>query len=106
MNRPPFQQPFTRPIGEALDANQALGNLLGRLRESERRYGLISPALPPAMRAWVRPGPLDDEGWTLLVPNSAVAAKLRHSLPTLQLLLAEAGCSPLPLRVKVSSHRA
>ena len=77
MHRPP-QQPFTRPITEALGANQTLGRLLERLRESQARFEAIRPALPPAMRQWVKPGVLDDEGWNLLVPNTAVAAKLRQ----------------------------
>ena len=33
------------------------------------------------MRAHVRAGVLDAEGWNLLAPNGAVAAKLRQSLP-------------------------
>lgn len=99
----PSQQPYTRPIVEALDAHQTLGRLLARLQESQQRFAVIAPALPPAMRAWVRPGVLDDEGWNLLVPNASVAAKLRHSLPLLQTLLEEAGWPALPLRVKVHS---
>jgi hypothetical protein len=104
MHRPP-QQPFTRPIAEALGANNALGQLMERLRESQDRYTTILPALPPALRPWVRPGMLDDEGWSLMVPNTAVAAKLRQSLPTFAQLLAESGWPNLPLRVKVQSGR-
>lgn len=104
MHRPP-QQPFTRPITEALGANQTLGRLLERLRESQARFEAIRPALPPAMRQWVKPGVLDEEGWNLLVPNTAVAAKLRQSLPTLEQLLAEAGWPAVTLKVKVQSNR-
>jgi len=53
----------------------------------------------------VKPGVLDEEGWNLLVPNTAVAAKLRQSLPTLEQLLAEAGWPATVLRVKVQSTR-
>jgi hypothetical protein len=102
MSRPP-QQPFTRPIAEALGANNALGQLMERLRESQDRYTTIVPALPPALRAWVRPGMLDEEGWSLVVPNTAVAAKLRQSVPTLAQVLAEAGWPAIALRVKVQS---
>lgn len=104
MHRPP-QQPFTRPITEALGASQTLGRLLERLRESQARFEVIRPALPPAMRPWVKPGVLDEEGWNLLVPNTAVAAKLRQSLPTLEQLLAEAGWPAVALKVKVQSNR-
>jgi len=103
--RRPTQQPFTRPITEALDASHMLGRLMERLRESEARFATIRPALPPAMRQWVKPGVLDEEGWNLLVPNTAVAAKLRQSLPTLEQLLAEAGWPATVLRVKVQSTR-
>jgi hypothetical protein len=92
--RRPTQQPFTRPITEALDASHMLGRLMERLRESEARFATIRPALPPA-----------EEGWNLLVPNTAVAAKLRQSLPTLEQLLAEAGWPATVLRVKVQSTR-
>jgi hypothetical protein len=105
MHRPP-QQPFTRPITEALGASDMLGRLLERLRESQARFDTIRPALPAAMRPWVKPGVLDDEGWNLLVPNTAVAAKLRQSLPTLEQMLAEAGWPAVTVRVKVQSSRS
>ena len=101
----PSHQAFTRPIAEALDASNMLGRLIERLRESEARFATICPALAPAMRQWVRPGVLDEEGWNLLVPNTAVAAKLRQSLPTLELMLTEAGWPPVVVRVKVQSTR-
>jgi len=99
----PNQQAFTRPIGEALDANNALGKLMERLRESNARYTTVAPALPPAMRQWVQPGVLDEEGWNLVVPNSAVAAKLRQLLPTLEQVLVESGWPAIQVRVKVRS---
>ena len=37
-----------------------------------------------ALMASVQPGPLDEDGWSLLVANAAVAAKLRHLLPRLE----------------------
>lgn len=104
MNRPPQQAP-TRPISEALDANHMLGHLMERLRESQARFATILPALPASLHAWVRPGVLDDDGWNLLVPNTAVAAKLRQSVPTLERLLAEAGWPALAVRVKVQPRR-
>ena len=105
MSRPLPQQAHTRPVHEALDASHALGRLMERLKESEARMAVIQPALPPAMRPWVKTGVLDEEGWSLMVPNAAVAAKLRHSLPHLEALLLEAGWPRLPLRVKVQGGR-
>jgi hypothetical protein len=103
MNRP-GQQAFTRPVAEALGANQALGQLLERLRESRARFECARHALPPALQAWVQPGVLDDEGWTLSVPNAAVAAKLRHSLPAIEALLGDGGWRSVPLRVRIRAH--
>jgi hypothetical protein len=95
------QQAHTRPISEALGANAMLGRLLERLRESQARLTTVMSVLPPAMRRHVRAGVLDDEGWNLLVPNGAVAAKLRQSLPLIEQVLVEQGWPPLPVRVKV-----
>ena len=89
------------PIRQVLDQSAPLVKLLQRVRESRERFDLVSQSLPPALRASVRPGPVDDAGWTLLAANAAVAAKLRHLLPTLQARLAEGGWSTLVLRVKV-----
>jgi hypothetical protein len=102
----PSQQAHTRPIAEALGANAVLGRLLERLRESQARLATVLSVLPPAMRRHVRPGVLDDEGWNLLVPNGAVAAKLRQSLPLIEQVLVEQGWPPLPVRVKVQSDAA
>ena len=38
-------------------------------------------------RAELRPGPLDEAGWTLLVPGGAAAAKLRQLRPALEAAL-------------------
>jgi hypothetical protein len=66
----------------------------------------MRPALPDALQAAVRPGPLDDEAFTLLADSSAAAAKLRQCLPRLQTLQTEAGLPPLVLRVKVLPRAA
>ena len=44
-----------------------------------------------------------EDGARVQTTNAAVAAKLRHSLPTLEALLVEAGWPALTLRVKVQS---
>jgi hypothetical protein len=51
----------------------------------------------------VRTGVLDETGWNLLVPNGAVAAKLRQCLPAIGQALVEQGWKPTSLRVKVQS---
>ncbi len=96
----PTQGPHTRPIAETLGADNGLRQLLARAREAQQRLALVQRALPPALRPHVRSGSLDPEGWTLLVPNGAVAAKLRQCLPLVEQQLREQGYRPVPLRIK------
>lgn len=102
MSRGPHE-PHTRPVRETLGADATLGRLLERLRESQARLAVVHTVLPPAMRAHVKAGVLDESGWNLLAPNGAVAAKLRQSLPLMAQVLAEQGWQPTAIRVKVQA---
>jgi len=93
--------PGTRSIADALDHNEVLLSLGQRLRASNGRLAAVLPLLPPALRSHVRAGPLDEAGWTLLVDNQAVSAKLRQMLPALEAQLRQTGWPALALRVKV-----
>jgi hypothetical protein len=109
--RPPFrprirfhkgqQVPEPLSIASALQQHDGLARLSLLMRESNRRMGLIKHCLPGALTRFVQAGPVDEEGWTLLAANAAVAAKLRHLQPRLQELLEEAGLQPFKVRVKV-----
>lgn len=88
-------------IDAALASSESLSRLGERVRTSQRCLATIAPLLPPGLREQVRPGPIDEEGWTLLVPNGAVSAKLRQLLPALQSRLAEAGSPQRAIRVRV-----
>lgn len=90
--------PSPTPVAQALREHEGLAQLGLRLEASRRRLRVIAPALPGALAASVQPGPLDEDGWSLLVANAAVAAKLRHLLPRLEDLLAQAG---LPGRIRI-----
>jgi len=105
MNRilPPRTVPDPLGIQDALRLSESLGRLGWMLRESNRRMTLVAPALPGALKRFVSPGTLDEEGWTLLAANAAVAAKLRHLQPRLEQMLAEAGIQPARVRVKVQT---
>jgi hypothetical protein len=92
---------LTLPLSEALSRSTTLDGLLQRVRDSEARWAAVRGALPAPLAAQVRPGPLDDEGWTLLVPSGAAAAKLRQCLPHLQAALQAQALPPRTLRVKV-----
>jgi hypothetical protein len=95
--------PHTRPINEALSASATLAQLLERLKEADARMATVREVLPAALRAHVRTGVLDETGWNLLVPNGAVAAKLRQCLPAIEQALVERGWKPTAVRVKVQS---
>lgn len=93
--------PFAVPIDTALGASEPLGRLAARLRESQARLDTVRPCLAPPLRDLVRPGPLDDDGWALLVPHGAAAAKLRQQLPALVEALEAAGWPRRTLRVRI-----
>ena len=61
----------------------------------------VRPALPPALAAHVRAGPLDEGGWSLLVGHAAAAAKLRQLVPHLEMLLDDRGHAVRSVRIKV-----
>ncbi|MFG6490160.1 hypothetical protein ACG04R_26045 [Roseateles sp. BYS78W] len=96
--RPRASVPDPMPVAQALRAHESLVRLGERLEGSRRRLRIIAPALPGNLIASIQPGPLDEAGWSLLVANAAVAAKLRHLLPRLEGLLAQAG---LPGRIRI-----
>jgi len=82
-------------------SSQPLSRLVDRLRESNAMFATILPLLPAALAASVRPGPLDDTGWSLLGANAAVAAKLRQLAPRLEERLHERGHAVATVRIKV-----
>jgi hypothetical protein len=95
--------PGTWALGSALDQSQPLVRLLQRLQESQARFTAIREHLPDALGAAVRPGPLDDGGWSLLVQSGAAASKLRQLLPELEAALLHQGWPVMPIRIKVQS---
>jgi hypothetical protein len=107
MERKPWSSPSpapaspTQPVRAALAQSEPLARLLERVTESNRCLEIVRAQLPPALRAQVRPGPLDERGWALLVPNAAVAAKLRQSLPLLLQALQQAGRAPCEIRIRI-----
>lgn len=96
--------PLPQTLAGALSGNESLRGLASRLAESDARHAAISCQLPEALAREVRPGPIDDEGWSLLVSNAAVAAKLRHLLPRLREELLSRGWRDLPIRVRVRAR--
>jgi hypothetical protein len=98
--------PLARPLSDSLAGDDGLAGLLARVRGSQARLDALADVLPGLLRQHVRAGPLDEDGWTLLAANSAVAAKLRHLLPTLLETLVAKGWQATSIRVKVQSTQA
>lgn len=92
----------TLAMSEAVNRSEPLASLSRRLRESAARFDHVAPLLPQGLRASIKPGPVDEEGWSLLAANPAVAAKLRQVVPRLESALSEGGFHPPTVRVKIS----
>ena len=89
------------PFAEVMQASPPLARLFDRLRESNAMFAVVLPLLPPALASSVRPGPLDEAGWSLLGANAAVAAKLRQLVPRLEERLRDRGHAVAAVRIKV-----
>ena len=74
-------------------------------RDTQNRLKAIAPLLPVSLRSLIQSGGVEDDTWCLLVPNSAVAAKLRQTLPALCAHLRTKGWNVNTIRVKVSGSR-
>jgi hypothetical protein len=89
------------PIAQALRESAPLGRLSERLRLSNALFDAVVPTLPLGLAGQVSAGPVDDEGWSLLCSNAAVAAKLRQLVPHLEQRLHDSGTPVAAIRVKV-----
>ena len=98
--------PLAQPLAQSLAGDDGLAGLLARVRASQARLDALADVLPGLLRQHLRAGPLDDDGWTILAANSAVASKLRHLLPTLAETLVAKGWQATAIRVKVQSTQA
>jgi hypothetical protein len=97
--------PDVPPVQKALERSDSLNTLMQRLRRSQQCMEAIRASLPNGLHPYVQAGPIDDEGWTLLVANAAVSAKLRQMLPRFMETLAKKGLKVNAIRLKVQTHR-
>jgi hypothetical protein len=97
--------PDVPQVTKAMGRSHQLSGLMRRLQMSQDCLEAVRAFLPPAMAAYVKAGPLDDEGWTLLAANAAVSAKLRQLQPRLIEVLAKKGLKVNAIRVRVQTGR-
>ena len=90
-------------LAQALQRSEPLARLGQLLQDSNARFDAIRPCLPAALAPHVKPGPLDELGWSLLAANASVAAKLRQLQPRLEATLKERGWQVSAIRIKVQS---
>ena len=92
------------PVAEALRRSTPLALLRARLQDSNDRFEAIRDSLPATLARHLAPGPVDEEGWTVLAANTAVAAKLRQLTPRLEAVLQGRGWQVSAIRIRVQSN--
>lgn len=102
--RPSPVTPDAIRIDDALQRSPSLIRLQQLMFDSNQRFEAIRPLLPATLSNHVLPGPVNDEGWSLLAANAAVAAKLRQLQPRLEEALRDRGWRVSAIRVKVGSR--
>ncbi|PIT79057.1 hypothetical protein B9Z42_02080 [Limnohabitans sp. B9-3] len=94
----------SRTLDQVLSNAPGLSQLTAMTQDTQARLRAISPLLPASLRALVQSGGVDGDAWCLLVPNSAVAAKLRQTVPALCAHLRTKGWNVNDIRIKVRSN--
>ncbi|MEY4561419.1 MAG: hypothetical protein RLZZ618_696 [Pseudomonadota bacterium] len=89
---------------EALGRSAPLAKLQQLLRDSRARFEDIRSCLPTTLAMHIQPGPVDDEGWSLIAANASVAAKLRQLQPRLEETLKARGWQVTSIRIKVQTR--
>lgn len=91
----------TQSVTQILDGATSLSQLQALARDGQNRLQAILPLIPLSMRSLVQSGGIEGEAWCILVPNSAMAAKLRQFLPSLCAHLRTKGWNVQTITVKV-----
>lgn len=91
----------SQTLSQAVEASPSLAHLAALTHDTQLRLQAIAPLLPHSMRNLVQAGPIEGDTWCLLVPNSAVLAKLRQMLPALCAHLRTKGWAVNEIRLKV-----
>ena len=89
---------------QAAESSPMLAHLAELTRDSRERLRAVEPLIPAALRSTIKAGPIDGDGWCLLVSNTAAAAKLRQLIPSLEAALRNRGWDIKSIRIKVNSQ--
>lgn len=91
-------------LEEAVRHSPTFARLAEQAADSSRRLEAIQALIPEKLRPAVRPGPVDDATWCLVVENSTAAAKIRQLLPLFMARLGDSGWQVNAIRVKVQTN--
>ena len=92
------------PVQSAMAQSATLSSLMQISQQSQACLASIQALLPLGLSGIVKAGPLDAQGWCLLVPNNAAGAKLRQLVPALSAHLRSHNFPVETIRVKVMSR--
>lgn len=98
--------PDATPLRRALEQCEPLLRLQQRLADAHAHMEAIRLLLPSGLANFVKPGPVEDSGWTLFATGPAVAAKLRQMQPLLEAALRQQGFQVSSIKVRVQSKRS
>lgn len=100
---PPARRLHPVSLQQAADESPTLARLAQLARESAEQLQAVESLIPAALRSAVRPGPIEETSWCLLVDGNAAAAKLRQLLPALLARLRDRGSQVTSIRLKVQA---
>ncbi|KOC20463.1 hypothetical protein GL58_13335 [Comamonas testosteroni] len=88
----------------AMESSPTLARLAALTQDSSNRLKAVLPLIPPMLRASLQAGPIDEDGWCLIVKNNAAAAKVRQLLPAMAAHLRIKGWAVTSIRIKVQAR--
>jgi len=92
------------PVMAAMAQSATLSSLMQISQQSQACLHAFQSLLPVGLAGLVKAGPLDEQGWCLLVPHNAAGAKLRQLVPALTAHLRSHNMAVDKIRVKVISR--
>jgi hypothetical protein len=93
----------SQTLEQVVDSAPSLAHLSAMARDTQNRLRAITPLLPVSLRPHIQSGGVENDVWCLLAANSAVAAKLKQTLPALSAHLRSKGWNVKTIRVKVKA---
>lgn len=101
MNAPHVRTRHALALSDALGESPTMQRLGALISQSQHLLKDISHLLPRFAGRAIQAGPIDEQGWCLLVTNAAVAAKLRQLVPDIERHLLTSGIRPPKVRIKI-----